>query len=150
VEIESVGVAGKCNSQQTLKKYFRLEVQSSSSQISLLVINVLGGLGRGGKSRLWPRSITLFGKAFWFFIKKVKALTNNSKHKALTKYSKLFSFLCHIITHFQPPKKQKAPSKFFYQTNPPDIFVMEPTSFTLLHYPTFSVSNFYYFKEHFL
>jgi hypothetical protein len=43
VEIESVGVAGKCNSQQTLKKYFRLEVQSSSSQISLLVIYVLGG-----------------------------------------------------------------------------------------------------------
>lgn len=45
MEIESVGVAGKCNSQQTLKKYFRLEVQSSSSQISLLVIYVLGGLG---------------------------------------------------------------------------------------------------------
>jgi hypothetical protein len=50
--------------------------------------------------------------------KEEKTLTNNSKHKILTKHQKLLSPLCHITT-----KKQKMSSKKFYQTNPMYVYI---------------------------
>jgi hypothetical protein len=47
-----------------------------------------------------------FSFAFFLLTKKAKVLTNNSKHKILTKHSKLRSHLCHGKT-----KKQKHPLK---------------------------------------